>query len=135
MPSRAAVLDMLENQQPQIRRLPDIVSTTASLTLTHRTHAGKVIGFNAAAGLTVTLPPVTAATAGETYTVILQTLNTATSNHVITPSSTDTFNGGTSGLGLMNEGSTDAVGDSVSVISDGSGWLVLNTVGTWLTEA
>ena len=134
MPSRAAVLDILENQQIPQRRLPDFVSTTAALSLTYNTHAGKIVR-NTAKNLNITLPLATTAKAGEQYVVMVGINSTTGQDLTLKVTSADKVNEGTSGKGLKNEGSTDSVGDSVTVVSDGTGWYTTAMVGTWLAEA
>lgn len=132
MPSKAATLDIIENQQPQQRRTPDIVTTSASLSLTYNAHAGKIVRTTVK-NLTLTLPLATTGKAGETYTVL--TGVAGTTGLILGVTSADTVNGGTSGKGLTNSGTTDAVGNSVSVVSDGTGWYTVAQVGAWAATA
>jgi hypothetical protein len=68
-----------------------VVNTTASLTLTAASHAGKTVTVNAAAGATITLPAATGT--GDVYTVIVGTTITSNSFVIRVANATDSFYG------------------------------------------
>ena len=109
------------------------VTTTANLVLTNAVHAGKVI-FSNKVDLSITLPVATTAKIGEEYTLMSQTISTGQGTRLAVTSA-DAINGGTSGKGLDNSGTTDAIGDSVTVKSNGTGWYTIGQRGTWDAES
>lgn len=132
MPSKTVVQNIIRNQQNPIRRRPNFVTTSAALSLTYNTHAGKIVRTTVK-NLTLTLPLASSANSGEQYTVVTGT--PGTTGLVLAVTSADKVNTGTSGKGIVNSGSTDAIGDSVTVVSDGSGWFTTAMVGSWAAEA
>lgn len=103
---------------------------TANKTLT-ADDSGKEFVINAA-DVVVTLP---ATALGLRYTFTVQTLSTTT-GFSVSPNASDSINGGTDDKDLINSAATDAVGDSVTVLGDGSvGWFTTGKIGTWAAEA
>jgi hypothetical protein len=89
-----------------------------------------------AADIVVTLP-LAANHTGKTITVVTGSLSTGTGTS-ISPNSADNIYGNALSAvddkDLINTGSTDVVGDSATVISDGTNWLITNVTGTWAKE-
>lgn len=122
MPSRATVEQMISAYQIPTRRLPAMVTTSIDLSLTHATHAGKVVRTTVK-NIDQTLPLATQAKRGEVYTMLLGVDSDAAganSPH-LKVTSADKINSGTSGKGLKFT-SLSVAGESVTVVSDGSDW-------------
>jgi hypothetical protein len=113
---------------------PDFKFHTAAAQLT-TDDAGKVHFFNLATGFTLYLPPVAEA-AGSTFTFVVKT-NTTSTNHVVSEYTTDDTDvilgnvnhgattGASTGCTLVSfVASLDAVGDYVTMFSDGVKWYV-----------
>ena len=116
---------------------PKVVATAISLAL-DRTHAGKVVKTTTS-NLTVTLPLASTDVGDDgrelKYTVVVGVAATTGGGVTLAVTGANKVNGGTSGKGLENSGSTDALGDSVTVVSDGADWWTMGKVGTWDAEA
>lgn len=85
-----------------------------------------------AADVVFTLPPTQK---GLTYTFINAALSAGTGLS-ISPNSSDNINEATDDKDLINEGATDVLGDSVTVVADGTlGWYTTSKIGTWAAEA
>ena len=112
--------------------LDDVQAITGNLTLVPK-DSGKVIMCNAAAGNTITLPK--ASYGKMRFRVVLMV--DVTSNQVrLTPDAADTFKGNrlskTAGQNLDSGNATDAAGDFVEIISDGTtNWYISAVKGTW----
>jgi hypothetical protein len=103
---------------------------TASFTVTAQ-DSGKIYVINAA-DVVATLP---ATAAGLQYTFVVQTLSTTT-GFGASPVAADSVNGGTDNKDLQNSAATDALGDSVTIVGDGSvGWWTISKIGTWAEES
>ena len=71
---------------------------------------------------------------GLTYTFINATLSVGTGMSV-SPAAVDSINEGTDNKDLINSGASDAIGDSVTIVADGTnGWYTTAKVGTWASE-
>lgn len=102
------------------------ITITANRTLT-ADESGSVVICNAA-DLVVTLP---ATQAGLVYTIITKVASAGTGTSV-SPNAADKINAKADDADLVNSGATDAVGDAVTVVGDGTdGWLTSEVVGTW----
>lgn len=110
------------------------ITTTGDLSLTQATHAGLKIRTTVK-DLDLTLPLASANTAGIEFTMVVGAAATAAVGATLKVTSADKVNGGTPGKGLINSGSTDAVGDSVTVYSDGADWWTIAQRGTWDAES
>jgi hypothetical protein len=107
---------------------PNIETKDANFTVT-REDSGKTFIIDAA-DVVATLP---ATEAGLVFTFYVKTLGGSTGCS-ISPQAADKFISGSKAddEDLVNSAASDAVGDNVTVMGDGTdGWLVLNTVGTW----
>lgn len=104
------------------------ITVTASLTLNEDTHAGNWVNLNAAAGLTVTLPPATGK--GAQYKLFVPTTVTS-NNYIVQVTTTDIMQGGIAmstdigGTNLL----TAATTDTITMNGSTTGGLK----GTWLT--
>jgi hypothetical protein len=113
---------------------PATTTLTANRTLT-AADSGKVF-ITGAADLVVTLPPTRA---GLMFTFVVRTLSTTTGLS-ISPQPLDQIIGGgvtpADDKDLINTGSTDVVGDTVTLVGDGvDGYLITNLSGTWARQA
>ena len=110
---------------------------TADTTLTPA-DSGSVIVINAAATKTMTLP--SAATPGLRFTFTHQVATTSGNGHLIDPAGTDQVRGNgftpANGKGAVCTQATSRIGDSITVVSDGSSaWYIESVTGTWAREA
>jgi hypothetical protein len=103
------------------------VSETASLV-----QSGTTFVANHATAIAVTLPPTQA---GLKYTLVVGTVTSST-GHSFHPDAADKIMG--NGLSLADHANiyctpaTDRVGDSITLVGDGSdGWYITAVVGTW----
>lgn len=114
----------------------NVISTAVNRTMT-ADESGSVVVVTAADKV-ITLP---ATQAGLVYTVMLGAGGLSASTGLsVSPAAADQIigNGFTvaDDKDAINTGATDAVGDSITLIGDGSaGWYVANVVGTWAREA
>lgn len=114
------------------QRATKVTSIAADTTL-NRGHIGNVIKTTVT-NIDATLPDAGAGRAGDQYTFLVGVAAT-TGGATLKVTGTDTINGGTSGKGLINSATTDAVGDSVTVVSDGSNYWTIAQRGTWDAES
>lgn len=85
-----------------------------------------------AADLVFTLP---ATAAGLEYTIVNAAVSAATGLS-FSPVAADAINEGVDNKDLINSGATDVLGDSVTLVGDGStGWYTTSKIGTWAAEA
>ena len=106
----------------------DVTSTPR--TLTDADH-GKVFRVNVA-DCVFNLPSTEA---GLVFHFVVDTVS-ATTGCQLSPAAADNINGGTDNKDLINTAATDAKGDSVTLIADGSeGWLSIHMHGVWAAEA
>ena len=81
-----------------------------------------------------TLPLATADLSGIRYTFVTGVASAST-GVVLTPGTGDAiFGGGLTAVAdesLTNTGATDVLGDQVTVVCDGTGWLITQLVGIW----
>ena len=104
--------------------------TSAAKTLTTEDH-GKVFRVNVADAV-FTLPSTEE---GLVFHFIVDTLS-ATTGCSLSPAAADNINGGTDNKDIINTAATDAAGDAVTLVGDGSeGWLSLTMHGVWAAEA
>ena len=103
---------------------------TANLTLT-AADSGTVFIADAA-DLVFTLPSTAA---GLEYTFCCAAVSAGTGLSV-SPAAADNINEGTDNKDLINSGATDVLGDSVTIIGNGTtGWFTTGKVGTWAAES
>lgn len=112
-----------------------IVNENVSIVTTNQTlvaaDSGKIYIANAA-DLVFTLP---ATVAGLRYTFVNAALSAGVGLSA-SPVAADAINEGVDNKDLINSGATDVLGDSVTVIGDGStGWYTTSKIGTWAAEA
>lgn len=112
-------------------------TSVAALTLDGTDDGATVIANNSAATVVLTLPRTTVVGPGFVATLLVGVLPGAGAGTTLTPNANDKFAGNgfnakTAGQTLVNSAATDAVGDLVTVQSDGAGvWYVISKVGTW----
>jgi hypothetical protein len=130
MPSPSSTVRLVKRD---ITEAPEI-TTAVDLTLTEGTHGGRIIRTTAG-NKDLTLPAISAVKSGTQFTMVVG-VATGSGGATLKVAGTDTVNAGTGGKGLTNSHGTDAVGDSVTVYSDGSaGWYTIGKVGTWAAES
>lgn len=110
-----------------------VETKTADYTLT-AADSGKVF-LAGAVDLVFTLPSTVS---GLVYTIVVKTVSASTGCSV-SPAAADQIvgNGFTvaDDKDAINTAATDAVGDSITVVGDGSvGWYITNVAGTWARE-
>lgn len=109
----------------------------AAITLDGSDDGVTLVANNAAATVVATLPKTTVVGAGFVCTLIAGVLPGAGAGTTLTPNAADKFQGNGfnakgAGATLVNSAASDAVGDLVTVVSDGAGiWYVISKVGTW----
>jgi hypothetical protein len=114
----------------------EVISTAVNRTLT-QDESGAVV-IVTAADKVITLP---ATQLGLVYTVMLGAGGLSASTGLsVSPAAADQIigNGFTvaDDKDAINTGATDVVGDSITLVGDGSaGWYVTNVTGTWAREA
>lgn len=107
----------------------NVVEKGANYTVT-KADSGTIF-IATAADVVFTLP---ATVVGLVFTFINAALSSGTGLSV-SPVAADNINEGTDDKDLINTGSTDVVGDSVTLVGDGSnGWYTTALVGTWAAE-
>ncbi len=85
-----------------------------------------------AADVVFTLPPTQK---GLCYTFVNAAVSAGTGLS-LSPNASDNINEGTDDKDLINEGATDVLGDSVTIVGDGTvGWYTIAKIGTWAAEA
>lgn len=116
------------------------ITVTASLTLDEDSHAGAWVNLNAAAGLTVTLPPATGK--GSVYKLFVVTTVTS-NNYVVQVTTTDIMQGGIAmstdigGTNLLTASTTDTITMNGSTTGGLKGtWLCFEDVssGIWALD-
>lgn len=114
---------------------PPVVSATTDVTLAPSTHAGKVVKTTVK-DKDVTLP-LASLCSGAVFSLLVGVAATVGTGvgATVKVQGTNKINGGTSGKGLINSGSTDAVGDCLTVKSDGANYLTIGKVGAWNAQA
>jgi hypothetical protein len=104
--------------------------TGAAKTLTSADH-GKVYRVNVA-DCVFTLPSTEA---GLVYHFVIDTLGGSTGCS-LSPAAADNVNGGADNKDWINTAATDVIGDSITLIADGSeGWLTIGQHGIWVVES
>ena len=85
-----------------------------------------------------TLPAIADVAEGTNFTAVCGALSSGTGLS-ISPAAADKISGGgmvgADDKDAINTGSSDVVGDSLTVTSDGVDWLVTNKIGTWAVES
>lgn len=122
------------NVQFQETRGPGVVSVSADTTLT-AADTGKLY-VASAVDLVMTLP---ATQDHLVFTFVVSTVS-ATTGLSISPVAADRIQGkgitAADDKDIINTAATDAVGDLIQVVGDGSdGWWITNLLGTWAREA
>ena len=119
----------------QVRAKAVTALTSATYTVSFPDDDGKVFKLNRSAGITVTLPAVSSANAGMKVTFINAGLPSS-NNYRISPAAADNIKYGTDDKDIINSEGSDALGDLVTLVSDGvDGWYVTEQVGTWAKES
>lgn len=112
-------------------RVAGLTAKTASFTVSLPDDNGKIFELELLAGVTVTLPAVSSANKGMRVTFINALLPTS-NQYRITPNASDRIAYKADGANLDNTAATDALGDLVTLESDGvDGWIVVNKIGIW----
>lgn len=102
----------------------------ADFTLTAN-DSGKTFVIDAA-DVVATLPSTVA---GLIFTFAVKTLS-VTTGFKAKAAAADNINGGTDGQSFINSAATDAVGDAITLVGDGTvGWFTVSKVGTWAAGA
>jgi len=114
-----------------------LLQSTTPLTLDQT--AKDVLVVTKVADLVVNLPPSNHATRGKRVTLTVETLSAALGAS-LEPNGTDTIYGtditASAGKYVKNTHATEAVGDTLAVVADGSGgWRIVSKIGTWAREA
>jgi hypothetical protein len=95
------------------------------------TDSGKTF-IATAADVVFTLPSTAS---GLQYTFVCAAVSASTGLSV-SPAAADNINEGTDDKDLINSGATDVLGDSVTVVADGTlGWYTTSKIGTWAAES
>lgn len=114
---------------------------TATTVLT-AADGGCVIAMTLVTSGIITLPPTSTLSAGWRVTAVSRTATTSGAGLLVEPNGSDTayvYGGGLSGAytnnkGFLNTQATSAIGDSVTVIFDGTNFFVTSKNGTWAKE-
>jgi hypothetical protein len=113
-------------------RVVKMGASDATYTLTAQDDGLTLIANNAAATVVVTLPDASVAGIGAKYTVVTGALPGAGAGTTVTPASGDNINAKAADATLVNSAASDAVGDSVTLVSDGATtWFTVAKIGTW----
>lgn len=111
---------------------PALVVATANAVLTAAQSGGTWVGTSATGNQAYTLP---APAAGLTYTIVC---GHASGEILVNTNGSQTVTGRgfatSAGTGIVNSGGSNAVGDSVQLMSDGSNWYGTFVVGTWASQ-
>lgn len=115
----------------------NVETREASFSLTEK-DSGKVFLIDAA-DVVASLPAASEATRGVFYKFFVVTLSTGT-GFSVSPAAADQIRGkgitAADDKDIINSAATDAVGDHIEVVCDGSlGWVITNVDGTWAREA
>lgn len=112
-------------------RVTGLQTKTAAFTVSLPADHGKIFELKLLAGITVTLPAVSSANKGHRVTFINGLLPTS-NQYRITPAAGDRIGYKADAANLDNTAATDALGDLVTLESDGvDGWVIVNKIGTW----
>jgi hypothetical protein len=91
-----------------------------------------VIATNTANTVTVTLPDASQAGIGATFSVVTGALPGAGAGTTVAVATGDNINAKAANASLVNSAASDAVGDSVTLVSDGvTTWFTKAKIGTW----
>ena len=124
-------------QRIQTHRVNVLGTGVTALTLDGTDDGDTQVANNTAATVVFTLPKTSVVGPGYRARVVVGALPGAGAGTTVTPNAADKFQGNgfnakTAGQSLVNSAASDAIGDSVDVISDGAGiWYVVNKIGTW----
>jgi hypothetical protein len=109
---------------------------TAAFTVAFPEDDGKVFKLALLASITVTLPAVSLSNQGCRVTFVNTLLPTSGVGYSISPAAADNIKYGVDDKDIVNVVASDALGDLVTLVSDGvDGWIVTEQVGTWTKEA
>lgn len=129
MPSITRTRQLIDNETKAFGKF---VAATAARTITAADSNRTFISSSLA--LKFTLPLAVASLNGVTFTFVNGRAATAAGiagELWVDPVSADSINGGTSGLGLYQPATTDAVGDSITLKCNGTGYYTVSKIGTW----
>lgn len=119
------------NIHHHLERGTPIATKSANYTVTPADN-GTVFLVDASTDAVMTLPSTSK---GLHYTFVVTAVGGSTGLS-ISPAAADSINGGTDDKDLINTAATDVIGDSVTVIADGSnGWYTTHMHGIWAAEA
>jgi hypothetical protein len=105
---------------------------TADYTVVLPDDNGKYIAASLLAGITVTLPAVSAANKGHRVTVINALLPTSGAGYAIAPNASDRIGFKADNTSYVNTAATDVLGDNMVLESDGvDGWIIVSQRGIW----
>jgi hypothetical protein len=107
-------------------------SGVTSHTLKAEDDGTTVIANNAAATVTTNLPKASDAGVGAKFTVVTGALPGAGAGTTVHPATGDNINAKAANADLVNSAASDAVGDAVTLVSDGVlTWFTTGKIGTW----
>jgi hypothetical protein len=113
-------------------RVAGLTAKTADYTVVFPADNGKIFEAEAASSLVFTLPAVSSANKGMRVTVVVAQLPGSGSGTTISPNASDRIAYKADDADLVNTAATDALGDLVTLESDGvDGWIVVTKIGTW----
>jgi hypothetical protein len=113
-------------------RVAGLTTKTADYTVVLPADNGKIFEMELLAGITITLPAVSSANKGMRVTFINALLPTSGGGYAISPNASDRIAYKADDADLVNSAATDALGDLVTLESDGvDGWIVVSKIGTW----
>jgi hypothetical protein len=105
---------------------------TAAFTVALPADNGKIFPLALLASFIVTLPAVSAANKGMRVTFVNALATTSGTGYAISPNASDRIAYKADDADLVNTQATDALGDLVTLESDGvDGWIVVAKIGTW----
>lgn len=112
-------------------RVGGLTAKTAAFTVSLPEDNGKRFELELLTGMDVALPAVSSANKGMQVTFINALLPTS-NVYKISPASGDRIGYLADDAEFQNTAATDALGDLVTLESDGvDGWIVINKIGTW----
>ena len=113
-------------------RFQGLVQKTAAYTVVLPDDRGKIFEANAAASVVFQLPAVSSANKGMRVSFVVAQLPGSGSGTAVSPNAADRIAYKADDADLVNTAATDALGDLVTLESDGvNGWIVVNKIGTW----
>ena len=130
--SKAVVLD---SALPATGQCLPVVTGQATATVT-AARSGTI--FICAVDAVMTLPAAAAGLEGVYYTFVCGSLSGGTGLSISPNAADNIYGNGLTAVDnkdLINTGATDVVGDSATVVCDGTNWLITNVTGIWAKEA